>query len=281
MSNIIDHGLKARDTGRKAVKSQSIRQDGQPSGGAVKLYRHVIDTLQQEIASGVFEAGTRLPSERMLVDRFAVSRLTIREALIGMEILGLIEARQGSGFFVTDTVDRPQANPDTLDIGAFELTEARRIVEVQAAALAALAATDDEIATMRQILEQMDVENHGARQDEWSADRQFHLMIAKATQNSAVALMVETLWDIRTRSPLCHAMLQRITASGEKPRMTDHRQILDAIEDRDPERARRAMLKHLDRVLANLITFTESDALAQVAAENTRKREAAKRRLKL
>ncbi|MBD8548938.1 FadR/GntR family transcriptional regulator [Sphingomonas sp. CFBP 8760] len=281
MRSIIDHAANEAGNGRKPAKPATIRPVGQPGGGAVKLYRHVINTLRQEIASGVFEAGARLPSERVLVDRFAVSRLTIREALIGMEILGLIEARQGSGFFVTGAAGPPQVNPDALDIGAFELTEARRIVEVQAAALAALAATDEQIVAMREILEQMDVENRSARQDEWSADRQFHLMIAQASQNSAVALMVETLWDVRTRSPLCHAMLQRITDAGETPRMTDHRLILDAIEGRDPAGARNAMLKHLDRVLANLINFTESDAIEQLAVENARRREVAKRRLKV
>jgi GntR family transcriptional repressor for pyruvate dehydrogenase complex len=251
----------------------------QTASGAGKLYRIVIDTLQQEIADGIFPPGSRLPPERALVERFSVSRLTIREALIGMEILGLVEARQGSGFYVIGATARPQAQPNALDIGAFELTEARRIIEVQAAALAALAATDEQIAEMDRILQAMELENHEPRQNDWAADRRFHMEIARATQNDAIVLMIEMLWDVRTRSPLCHAMLQRITAAGGTPRMTDHRLILDGIKARNPAAARDAMLGHLDRVLGDLLVFTENDAIEKLAAANAQKRAAANRRL--
>src|SRR5690242_3743519 len=92
----------------------------------VKLYRPIIDALQAAIAGGEYRPGDRLPPERVLVERFAVSRLTVREAMIGMEILGLVEARRGSGVYVTE---RPVATNVSaeLDIGAFELTEARRL----------------------------------------------------------------------------------------------------------------------------------------------------------
>ncbi|WP_082450106.1 FadR/GntR family transcriptional regulator [Sphingomonas sp. Leaf231] len=263
----------------KRTSAGPVLPSGQTTSGGGKLYRVVIDTLQQEIASGVFPTGSRLPPERILVERFLVSRLTIREALIGMEILGLVEARQGSGFYVIGATPKPQVQPDALDIGAFELTEARRIVEVQAAALAALAATDEQIDDMSKILEEMDLENREPRRDDWAADRSFHMAIAKATQNNAIVLMIEMLWDVRSRSPLCHAMLQRINAAGGTPRMTDHRLILNGIKARDPSAARDAMLAHLDRVLTDLLAFTESDAIEKLNAANARKRATATRRL--
>lgn len=263
----------------KGASAGSVIDPGPVTSGTGKLYRIVIDALQAEIASGVFPAGSRLPPERLLVERFAVSRLTIREALIGMEILGLVEARQGSGFYVIGAISRHQARPDALDIGAFELTEARRIVEVQAAALAALAATEEQIREMDAVLQRMEMENDAPRQGDWEADRCFHIEIARATQNSAIVLMVEMLWDVRTRSPLCSAMLQRITAAGGTPRMTDHRLILDGIKARDPKAARDAMLSHLDRVLSDLLAFTENDSIEKLAVVNAQKRAAARKRL--
>src|SRR3546814_7747654 len=88
-----------------------------------------------DIASGRYAPGDRLPPERALVERFEVSRLTVRAAMIGMEILGLVEARRGSGVYVTG---RPSGglHASEIDIGAFEMTEARRLREGECGGLA-------------------------------------------------------------------------------------------------------------------------------------------------
>src|SRR3546814_4312288 len=95
---------------------------------APKLYQAIIGALQADIASGRYAPGDRLPPERALVERFEVSRLTVREAVIGMEILGLVEARRGAGVYVTG---RPSGglHARELEIGAFELNVARRLIE--------------------------------------------------------------------------------------------------------------------------------------------------------
>jgi len=99
------------------------------------------------------------------------------------------------------------------------------------------------------------------------ADRAFHLRIAQATHNEAVVLVVETLWDVRHRSPLCMEMLERSRRSGVKPRIADHRAVLKAIASRDAAKARRAMRDHLGRVIDNLLTATETDAIERARAE--------------
>src|ERR1700732_4192994 len=91
-----------------------------------KLYRQVADTIMASIESGDYKRGARLPSERDLAASFKVSRPTIREALMSLKIRGVVEARQGSGIYVTDHSPAQTAAKD-LDIGAFELTEARRL----------------------------------------------------------------------------------------------------------------------------------------------------------
>lgn len=229
----------------------------QPTGP--KLYRAIIDALQADIAAGRFAPGDRLPTERELVERFAVSRLTVREAVIGMEIVGLVEARRGSGVYVTAQAPQLLQSPD-LDIGAFELIEARRLIEGECAALAALTRSEADVAALRDTLERMIAENATDSPDEF-ADRDFHRQIARATANDAMVLTVETLWDVRHRSPLCVAVLDRARKAGEKPRIEDHRAILDAIAAGDADGARAAMRRHLGRVIGHLLDATETDAM--------------------
>src|SRR5260370_18213796 len=109
-----------------------------------KLYRQVADTIMASIRSGDYKPGARLPSERDLAASFKVSRPTIREAMIALEIHSLVEARQGSGIYITDHPPS-QIGADDLDIGAFELTEARRLFEGETAALAATHITEGPI----------------------------------------------------------------------------------------------------------------------------------------
>ncbi len=243
----------------------SIKADNQ------KLYQGIIAALQDDIAASRFREGDRLPPERLLVERFQVSRLTIREAMIGMEILGLVEARRGSGVYVTVPPAGGIAAGE-LDIGAFELTAARRLVEGETAALAATTASNEDVAELEQILTRMIAENAENVLLDEAADRDFHLGIARATQNDALVLVVQTLWDVRDRSPLSMEMLRRSRSAGVKPRIDDHRAILDAIAAHDPDVARRAMRDHLGRVIENLLVATELDAINRVRNETARLR---------
>ena len=118
-----------------------------------KLYRQVADSVTTSIKSGDYRPGARLPSERDLAGAFKVSRPTIREAMIALEIRGLVEARHGSGIYVTEHPPA-QIGADDLDIGAFELTEARRLFEGEAAALAATIITEEQLAELEAILEE-------------------------------------------------------------------------------------------------------------------------------
>ena len=243
----------------------SIKADNQ------KLYQSIIAALQADIAAGRFREGDRLPPERLLVDRFQVSRLTIREAMIGMEILGLVEARRGSGVYVTSAPVGGIAAGE-LDIGAFELTAARRLVEGETAALAATTASAEDIEELEQVLTRMIADNVGETVHDEGADRDFHLGIARATQNDALVLVVQTLWDVRERSPLSMEILRRSRSAGVKPLIDDHRAILNAIAARDPDAARQAMRDHLGRVIENLLTVTELDAINRVRNETARLR---------
>jgi GntR family transcriptional repressor for pyruvate dehydrogenase complex len=242
-----------------------------------KLYRQVADSIMASIKAGTYEAGTRLPSERDLAAAFKVSRPTIREAMIALEILGLVEARHGSGIYVADHPPM-QDGADDLDIGAFELTEARRLFEGEAAALAATIITGEQLEEIEAILADMIKENV-RRQTGEIADRRFHVAIARATRNTAIVTVIENLWDMRHKSPLCANMLERARRVGVQPRISEHRRILAALRKHDPKAARTAMRNHLGRVIETLLAATETDALDSARKKVVSKRHEYTRRL--
>jgi GntR family hexuronate regulon transcriptional repressor len=243
-----------------------------------KLYQQVATSVAAGIAAGQYRVGTRLPSERDLAEEFGVSRPTVREAMIALEIRGLVEARPGSGIYVTEAAPANGGPAPELDIGAFELTEARRLFEGEACALAAGVITDEELAELEVILRDMVGENTLATSIGEHADRRFHTTIARATRNSAIVMVVENLWDLRYRSPLCAAMLARARHVGVRPLIEDHREILDALTKRDPRAARAAMRAHLGRVIDGLLTATELDAMERTRSDVEARRQDIARR---
>ena len=247
-----------------------------PPGGR-KLYQQAAAAIAALIQRGDYRPGQRIPSERELAEEHNVSRPTIREALIALEVTGLVRSRHGSGIFV---VDSPPAGALSLslDIGAFELTEARRLFEGETAALAALSITDDDLDRLDALIAQMERENLEKVAGE-RADREFHLVIARATGNSAILSVIESLWDARYSSPLCAHMLDRARSAGVQPRIDEHLVIIKALRERDSAAARLAMRDHLERVIDGLLAATEIDALERARAEVEEKRSTLARRV--
>jgi GntR family transcriptional regulator, hexuronate regulon transcriptional repressor len=242
-----------------------------------KLYRQVADAIMASIKTGDYEPGSRLPSERDLAVAYKVSRPTVREAMIALEIRGLVEARHGSGIYITEHPPA-QMGADDLDIGAFELTEARRLFEGEAAALAATTITDEQLAELETIIADMIKENNRKQTGEM-ADRRFHVAIARATRNTAITTVIENLWDIRYKSPLCRHMLERARRVGVQPRISEHRRIFAALRKHDPKAARAAMRDHLGRVIDGLLVATESEAVDTARKKAVSKRHEYTRRL--
>lgn len=242
-----------------------------------KLYQQAAANIAAAIQRGDYRPGQRIPSERDLAEEHNVSRPTIREALIALEVTGLVRSRHGSGIFV---VDNPPSGALSLslDIGAFELTEARRLFEGETAALAAVSITPDELDQLERLIAEMDRENQAKVGGE-RADRAFHLAIARATRNSAIVGVIESLWDARYSSPLCVHMLERARSVGVQPRIDEHCEILHALRAADPVAARAAMRDHLGRVIDALLEATEVDVIARTRAELAEKRSALAKRV--
>jgi GntR family transcriptional regulator, hexuronate regulon transcriptional repressor len=238
-----------------------------------RLYQAVAERLARSIAAGTYAPGDRLPAERELAQTYAVSRPTIREAIIALELDGLVEVKIGSGVYVTER--KPGATAAIpMDIGAFELTEARLLIEGEVAALAATQITDDELAELDRLLVEMESANERSAGAGEIVDQRFHELIAHATRNSALASTVEQLWTIRNRSPQCVRLLEKSRAKGYVPVVREHVAIVDALRSRDANAARAAMRDHLSRVLNYLLDATEVEAIeeakAKMAAQRSR-----------
>jgi DNA-binding FadR family transcriptional regulator len=211
-----------------------------------RLYRQIADQIAHLIASGEFLPGTRLPAERELATSLGVSRASVREAIISLEIAGLVEVRVGTGIFVTSPA-RAVAVGEDAGPGPFELLQARKLIEGEIAAVAATRARSEDLDALRECVARMeaDVDDFAVRE---ASDRDFHLHIAKATQNGSLELVVQNLWDQRAE---LWRRTQRHFHTVELAHKTirDHAAILAAIAAHDAAAARSAMHRHLTRVV--------------------------------
>lgn len=226
-----------------------------------RLYKTVADKLLKRIDGGEYGVGARLPAERELAVEFNVSRPTIRESVIALEIAGRVEVRKGSGVYVVETEGRSEKSLE-LDIGPFELTQARILIEGEAASLAASMIMDDELAQLESIIEDMISENDDQASGE-IADKRFHLLIAHATRNTAIEAIVEDLWNLRESSPLTRNMYETVRLTGIKPSIDEHWAIYNALKARDAAGARAAMRNHLSRVIETMLQATEIEAVEE------------------
>jgi GntR family transcriptional regulator, transcriptional repressor for pyruvate dehydrogenase complex len=219
-----------------------------------RLYRQIADQIRTLIHSGEFQAGARLPPERDLARQLGVSRPSVREALIALEVEGLVEVRIGSGIYVLDA-GREAGGGDELQAasGPFELLRARWVIEGECAALAAKSAKKAQIAAIEEALELMQKEMRTDKQP-LNADRLFHLRIAEATGNGALVHVVKMLWEERT-GPL-YKQLEHHYDSPQlwEAALGEHRAVLKAIAAHDPGVARIAMQRHLNQAYKRFST---------------------------
>ncbi len=223
-----------------------------------RLYEQVATQVRQLIANGNIGAGQRLPAEKELARQLGVSRPTIREAMIALEIAGLVEVRTGSGIYVGRP---PETKPVVLDSGPgpFELLNARLLIEGEIAGQVAIQATSEDLFEIRQAALHME-QITASGGNYLPADQAFHVRIAAATGNSVLAGLVDTLWG-----DMFNLMFNKLreftdqTTEAKAKNVRDHRAIVDALMTRDSLGARTAMRQHLLRVEASLSGDAESE----------------------
>ena len=231
-----------------------------------RLYERVARELAKEIAGGGYVLGDRMPSERLLAEQYQVSRPTIREAMIALEVDGMVEVVTGSGVYVRALAPKT-AVPAPADIGPFELFEARAAIEGEAAALAARSITPEDITLLEELIGKMEAANARDIPEAEGFDREFHLTIARASNNSAILMCVTMLWDARAASLQNVKFMEKVHGEGITPRIDEHSAIISALKSGDPDASRKAMRAHLRRVADAVFDATEAAAGERVKAE--------------
>lgn len=237
-----------------------------------RLYQAIAARIEGLIESGEFPAGSRLPGERDLADRFDVSRVTVREAEIALEARGRVAIKTGSGVYVLAR-PTPAAAGSLPDVSAFDLTAARAVIEAEAAALAAAHVTDADLLELDALLAAM---SDPAASDEQAleADRSFHLAIARIAGNPVIEHCIQLIWRMRRELPRVTQVYARVCHHDGDARADEHAVILDALRRRDAAGARLAMREHFHRLFEEMLVAAETDALAEVRqrTEQTRER---------
>jgi DNA-binding FadR family transcriptional regulator len=222
-----------------------------------RLYLQIAEQLVQLIRTGDIQPGERLPSERDLASRFNVSRPTIREAMIALEVSNRVEVRSGSGVYVLPQAKEGQLEPMEDLPGPYEILEARALIEGEASALAAERMSNEDVQELGQLLRQLIAEiDAGDIEAAEKIDQLFHIKIARGSRNNAMLATVNWLWEMRNESEIATVFHRHAREEGSTPSQEEHQNILDAITRRDPAAARDAMTTHLERVVLNFHDYT-------------------------
>jgi len=216
---------------------------------STKVYEQVIEQIKAMIKEGKLKKGDRLPSERSLVEQLQVSRTSIREALSALEVIGLVECRQGEGNYIKTTFEDNLLEPLSvmymLEGGnPEEIWELRKVMEVEAVGLAAKRISEEQLRELRALLSSFDSSNDEAYNAE--IDKQFHYKLAEYSGNVLIynilktvsALVEDFIKDIR-----------RIILNDKENwnvLFSQHKEIFLAIERHSPADARKVMREHLD-----------------------------------
>ncbi|WP_050463128.1 FadR/GntR family transcriptional regulator [Herbaspirillum autotrophicum] len=221
-----------------------------------RLYRQISDQLRKLIIDGEFPVGSRLPSERDLAVQLGVSRPSLREALIALEVEGYIEVLMGSGIYVCPPLPPTEGEIDlSSEEGPLELIRARGVLEGEVAAMAARLGKKAQIDAIEAAFDNM-IANTNAGINPLDADRLFHIRIAEATGNSVLVGLVTQLFDARL-GPLfnrLHSHFDNQVVWNQA--VEEHGRVMKALRAKDPDMARAAMQRHMDisfkRYSANL-----------------------------
>jgi len=224
-----------------------------------RLHEDLVSQIQELIEQHRLQPGDKLPSEHELARQFDVSRTVVREAVRALEEKGLVEVKHGSGVYVTEPSIDSVTSSLALQLRIREsavmpLLEVREILEVEIAGLAAERSTKQDQEQMERAL-RLEAELLDSHDEYVEADLRFHELLTKATQNEVLPVLL---------SPLAELLRESRRVTSEPPGSTElslqgHREILEAVKNRDKEQAREAMREHFRMVRRVLRTFSHTD----------------------
>ncbi|WP_131668895.1 FadR/GntR family transcriptional regulator [Psychrobacter pygoscelis] len=229
-----------------------------------RIYQNIFNKIQEDIKAGVYKVGSKLPPERDLAMQLGVSRTSVREAMIALEVNGIVEVKLGSGVYVIND-HQDTANPQTgfnttvhpllsphlqedAVITPFEILEARLLIEPYLAELAAKNRTEAQLEDIKEAF-LMNVRDNLEQSTEHIGDRLFHIRIAESSQNNAYAFFLTFLLSKHYTD--FFSRLRSLYTPEDMPLRSqlEHQEIITAIQNQDAQAAHDAMKKHLQNVI--------------------------------
>lgn len=224
-----------------------------------KVYEQVIEQIKEMVSNGTLKRGDKLPSERELSVQLGVSRASIREALRALEVIGLLDCRQGEGNFIKENFENSLFEPLSIMFmlnksKPQEVFELRTIIEVETAALAAKLITEEELGELKQLIDVM--RNCEGEDNESKLDKEFHYKIAKASKNFLIETILNTISTL-IDSLIKDARLQILKNESNKNIIDyQHESIYNALAKRDSQEAASIMRMHMEMVNENFIKLS-------------------------
>lgn len=213
-----------------------------------RAYEVVIEAIKEKIKNGELKKGEKLRPEREIAEDLGVSRASVREALRALDVIGLIESRQGAGNYIKETFEESLIQPLSVMFlleqnDLTEINEFRSILESQAAVLAAERIDEEDIEKLQVLINEM-----GETSDEIKnaqIDRELHYIIDNASKNrviSSILIVISELIDESIKGT--RSELTKLDATNSKKLLEIHRELVDAMKNRDKKKAFEAMKKH-------------------------------------
>ena len=218
-----------------------------------KVYQQVVDQIQNMIFDGSLKAGDKLPTERDMVKLFEVSRTSVREAVRALDILGLVECRQGDGNFIRKDFDTGLFEPLSVMFklhngNALELFKVRKMLEIEAVSLAVEQITEQQKNELKTIMGKLSKAK--TESEKVKLDAEFHFKIIEASNNYLLKCFYNAVSSIM-KSFISDA--RKIFLKAEKMNKLSelHKDIFEAIISGKPEQAKESIQKHFDFVIEN------------------------------
>ncbi|ABR47043.1 GntR domain protein [Alkaliphilus metalliredigens QYMF] len=222
---------------------------------STKVYEQVAEQIQDMIVNGELQKGDKLPSERHLAEELQVSRASIREALRALQIIGLIDVRQGEGSYINHSFEKCLFQPLSImfmlqQSKPEEIIELRKIIEVEAAYLAAKRADDEEIEQLRSLIEQLKIlKDLDDEETSVSVDKQFHYLIAKSSKNQLLVNVLNVISELMDKFIKDARGMILIREENKEVLINQHEAIFKGLENRDPDATAGAMQAHIKFIM--------------------------------
>ena len=211
----------------------------------IKVYEVIMEEIKDIVKKGELKSGEKLPSERELADKLEVSRTSVREALKALTMLGLIESKHGECNFIKSNFENSLLEPLSivfLLIGSKneDIIELRRIIEPEAAGLAAKNITESELRDLKEIMKELN--NSLDAEICAQLDKKFHYKIAQASGNHLISTIMFSISSLIEK----YIDSSRIHNINKKVVKLQHEEIYKALESRDSKKASEYVKKHLE-----------------------------------